>query len=483
MPRKKKLTQAQKKQRIKDRNKARRDNLIIRETDQRANTEAHRVTRQNPERREAEQIPNTISRRITRQNPERREAEQTPDTISRRITRQNQERRETEQIPDTILRRITRQNPERREAEQIPDTISRRITRQNSERRGAEQIPDTISRRIIRQNPERRETEQIHDTISRRITRQNPERREAEQTPNTKSRGIARQNPDYRTPERITDSQARRLARENPDYRTPEKEKDAEAHKIVRKNPVKRRILQDADTENRSKQRKVERSKFETMYEKYKEKIKCAPNIICSCCGGLWYVTSTTKISRGTLLERGFSDSFLDSVLCVDQDVHHLCVTCRKSVMAKNVPKMCLSNGFEFPIIPEELKVSYNYNSLGINEINRTLYRIFHLLRSGWLLFGSLRGNVVNVENDIDYCASVIPLKFDETSTVQVQFMRKMEYKAPYMYEIIRPKKVYTAAKYLINTELYKAENVLLSDRWALSGDGKEMCTHILNLN
>src|ERR1700709_161898 len=83
-----------------------------------------------------------------------------------------------------------------------------------------------------------------------------------------------------------------------------------------------------------------------------------------------------------------------------------------------------------------------------------------------------LRGNVVNVENDLDICAQVLPRKFNETSTVQVQLMRRMQYKSPYMYETIRPQKVYRAAQYLLNTELYEAEDVVLSEDWSLYEDG-----------
>jgi hypothetical protein len=84
----------------------------------------------------------------------------------------------------------------------------------------------------------------------------------------------------------------------------------------------------------------------------------------------------------------------------------------------------------------------------------------------------SLHGNVVNVENDLDVVASVLPRSFDDTSTIQVQLMRRMIYKIPYMYETIRPLKVYNAAKYLVNQELYKEENVALSEDWSRSGEG-----------
>ena len=83
-----------------------------------------------------------------------------------------------------------------------------------------------------------------------------------------------------------------------------------------------------------------------------------------------------------------------------------------------------------------------------------------------------LRGNVVNVENDLDVCAQVLPRTFDESSTVMVELMRKMSYRSPYMSETIRPQKVYDAAKYLVGSELYISEKVALSDDWRLNHQG-----------
>lgn len=78
-----------------------------------------------------------------------------------------------------------------------------------------------------------------------------------------------------------------------------------------------------------------------------------------------------------------------------------------------------------------------------------------------------LRGAVVNVENDLDICAEVLPRRFNETSTVHVQLMRRMQYKRPYMHEIIRPAKVHQAAQYLVATDLYEEHNIALSDEWS----------------
>jgi hypothetical protein len=84
----------------------------------------------------------------------------------------------------------------------------------------------------------------------------------------------------------------------------------------------------------------------------------------------------------------------------------------------------------------------------------------------------SLRGNVVNVENDLDKCAKILPRRFNDTSTVQVQLKRRMIYTQPYMYETIRPLKVYQAAKYLLDSELYKKECPILSNEWSNYAEG-----------
>jgi len=85
-----------------------------------------------------------------------------------------------------------------------------------------------------------------------------------------------------------------------------------------------------------------------------------------------------------------------------------------------------------------------------------------------------LRGNVVNVENDLDVCAEVLPRQFDQTSTVQVQLMRRMKYRSPYMYETIRPHKVYMAAQYLMSSELYISQNITLSEDWRYFEEGQK---------
>jgi len=85
----------------------------------------------------------------------------------------------------------------------------------------------------------------------------------------------------------------------------------------------------------------------------------------------------------------------------------------------------------------------------------------------------TLKGNVVNVEADMDEMASVLPRRFNDLSTVEIYLMRKMSYNVPYMHEVIRPSKVYKAARYLSTTDLFASENIVLSNNWERFEDGK----------
>lgn len=84
----------------------------------------------------------------------------------------------------------------------------------------------------------------------------------------------------------------------------------------------------------------------------------------------------------------------------------------------------------------------------------------------------SLKGNVINVENNLDTCVSALPRQFNETDVIQLKLMRRLCYRGHYIYDKICPSKVVNAVKYLLNTPLYKKENVVMSEDWNQFGNG-----------
>ena len=62
-------------------------------------------------------------------------------------------------------------------------------------------------------------------------------------------------------------------------------------------------------------------------------------------------------------------------------------------------------------------------------------------------------------------CLSFIttPREFDRTSTIQLAFKRRLQYKGSYIREWVRPHAVYRAAEYLVKQPFYQEEGIGVS--------------------
>lgn len=142
-----------------------------------------------------------------------------------------------------------------------------------------------------------------------------------------------------------------------------------------------------------------------------------------------------------------------------------LCGTCKKDICDtkdSKIPRLCLGNGFRLPVLPTCLM-----DLMPLEERLVSPRIPFMQIRSlGFSGQSRLKGNVVNIVNDLDICAKALPRQFQDSSTIQVMLLRRMVYKSPYMFETIRPKKVMEAAQYLSQTELYKTEGIVFSQDW-----------------
>ena len=74
-----------------------------------------------------------------------------------------------------------------------------------------------------------------------------------------------------------------------------------------------------------------------------------------------------------------------------------------------------------------------------------------------------IRGNIVNVPIDIEQSVNILPREFDRTSTIQLAFKRRLQYRGSYIKEWIRPHAVYRAAEYLVKQPLYQEEGIGVS--------------------
>lgn len=73
---------------------------------------------------------------------------------------------------------------------------------------------------------------------------------------------------------------------------------------------------------------------------------------------------------------------------------------------------------------------------------------------------------IVNVPVDFVKMFKQIPIKPEDSGVIQLKLMRHMDHKTHYLYETIRPHKVYEAAMYLKDTPLYQKYKIEIDETW-----------------
>ncbi len=85
-----------------------------------------------------------------------------------------------------------------------------------------------------------------------------------------------------------------------------------------------------------------------------------------------------------------------------------------------------------------------------------------------------LSGSVVNVPVDVNNMVNILPRSDDALETVYVKLSKRLKDKSSVMFETIRPHKVFEAAKYLSEQELYIKHKIKLELNWKKSHNSQE---------
>ncbi|KAK3933220.1 Integrin alpha-PS5 [Frankliniella fusca] len=140
----------------------------------------------------------------------------------------------------------------------------------------------------------------------------------------------------------------------------------------------------------------------------------------------------------------------------------NICSTCANHLKKGKVPHFAAQNGLVFDPLPQELT--------GLSTLEERLVSaripFMQIRELGYQKQLGLKGNCVNVPIDINKTVTCLPRMDSEDDTLLVQLMRRMSDKTPYAFENVRPEKVFNAARYLVNTDLYKQHNITLNESW-----------------
>ncbi|OXA55077.1 ATP-dependent DNA helicase PIF1 [Folsomia candida] len=391
-----------------------------------------------------------------------RQQEQERDAAAHAELRKINMYREKEKERDKTSHAARRENESYRELEKDRNRVEHASRRENEAYRELEKGRNREEHASHRENESYREVENTRNRVEHASRRENESYREEEKERDKTSHAARRENESYRELENDRNRVEHASRRENEAYREVENTRNRVEHATRQDEETYKQMEQHRNTIKQSVSRQNAKIDYDILCKSFRFEIADQPRWICSSCGGLWYRSSmhptTTETVRKLHPKKPFAHMKVDGK-------YFLCGTCYDSIKNGDVPRLCLSNGLHFPPIPNQLQ-----NMTTLEERLVALRLPFAQIRS----LGSdrqygIRGGVVNVPNDMDIVAKIIPRRFDETSTVQVQLKRRISYKHPYMFQTIRPYKVFHAANYLVRTELYKKENVFLSSDWANS--------------
>ncbi|KAK3911982.1 Large tegument protein deneddylase, partial [Frankliniella fusca] len=204
------------------------------------------------------------------------------------------------------------------------------------------------------------------------------------------------------------------------------------------------------------------KTKF-SLHERFQEQKKEMPTMICTCCAQLFFKKSTvSELILKTDKSLRISDVCIYRSHLQENESGNVCSTCANHLKKGKVPHFAVVNGLLFEPLPEELT--------GLTTLEERLVSaripFMQIRELGYQKQLGLKGNCVNVPIDINKTVTCLPRMDSEDDTLLVQLMRRMSDKTPYAFENVRPEKVFNAAKYLVNTQLYKQHKISLNENW-----------------
>ncbi|RNA02141.1 ATP-dependent DNA helicase PIF1 [Brachionus plicatilis] len=361
----------------------------------------------------------------------------------------NNNNRMSEEIreKDRNRKRIARLDEDFRSAERIRNKEWNAQARTIEEYRNSQRIRNKEWNAQARTIDEYRNSERIRDREWHVETRTDEEFRGPER---------ARTDEEFRGPERVRDRNWHVEARTDEEFRGPERVRDRNWHDNARSDEEFRNRERENDRINRSERR----NNPNFIINSYENGVKNGPTFICVCCGGLYFrrtcVSFICDKNNEFLNLKIYNLKFLNT-----NEPLWICLTCNKYAKIKKVPTLALSKGLHFPSIDHSL-VELNDLEERLCSPRIAFTRIKELCN--WDKQKRLIGNVVNIPIDTEQTlTNLLPRQFDQSETIQLKFMRRIDYTNPYYYDKIRPAKILAAMNFLVRTELFKENNIKFS--------------------
>ena len=220
---------------------------------------------------------------------------------------------------------------------------------------------------------------------------------------------------------------------------------------------------------------------------------------VCICCHRLLFKTSVDSFNIEDPKDdvfKAITEFSLEHCITPDDTMKNenrfwLCYNCKNNLKNGKMPNMCHANGLDINPLPKELQDLTFLETMMIKK-KLLFIRIREKLTSG---MKRMIGKVVNVpisDTDLLKTATSLPRTTDDLATVNVAFHRKKNVYQHRKPELVRPKKVNDALKYLqkhhpsykdFDVETLNEDNKFMFANLPLIGQCLEDEEKLMNLN
>jgi len=176
---------------------------------------------------------------------------------------------------------------------------------------------------------------------------------------------------------------------------------------------------------------------------------RAGPDFVCTCCHRMMYRKTVVLCNKEK--HNKMSCDLLKSIFSADltpissDGKEWVCKTCDRALARGSMPLQAKANGLQLSEIPPELS---GLNALELRLISlRVPFMKMVALPSGKQR--SIHGPAVNVPSKVDTICDVLPHLPSQSELVPLKLKRKVAYKGHYMYDYIRPQKIFDALRYL----------------------------------
>jgi hypothetical protein len=187
----------------------------------------------------------------------------------------------------------------------------------------------------------------------------------------------------------------------------------------------------------------------------------------CKICDRLWFKNDLKNLNDENIK---FVMTFLPNI---DKHSIAVCLTCRTSIQKKSIPQMAVYNGFEYPIIPNNL-LNYPLDLVSERLISpRIPFMQIRRLRNIHGQCG-IYGQIINVPVEVNTMVNSLPRNINDDHCIYVHIKRKKIHKSSLLHRLVNKRTVKEWLHYLVNTPLYRTYDITIDEQLFnnLYGDG-----------